>query len=200
MTDNADMDGLSRIGGLVSDRKKAFAYLIERLLRSSSVVCPSCGRKVSSIEDVYLMSDNKVRCRTCRKDSRLLVHTRFSGMRLRYNVWIGIIWLFEIGTSARKAAKSIGISYNTALKAFMRIRKVIAKELAKNDTLLKGEIELDESYFGGHRKGNRGRGAAGKTIVFGILSRNDKVHVRIVPNVTRETLMKETVKKVRGGA
>jgi transposase len=27
-----------------------------------------------------------------------------------------------------------------------------------------GEIEVDESYFGGHRKGKRGRGAAGKIL------------------------------------
>ena len=36
-----------------------------------------------------------------------------------------------------------------------------------------GEIEVDESYFGGHRKGKRGRGAAGKVAVFGLLKRND---------------------------
>ena len=38
-----------------------------------------------------------------------------------------------------------------------------------------GEIEADESYFGGQSKGKRGRGAAGKTAVFGLLQRNGKV-------------------------
>ena len=66
--------------------------------------------------------------------------------------------------------------------------------------ILKGEIELDESYFGGKRKGKRGRGAAGKTIVFGILERGGKVSVETVKNVTAETLMSETVKKVRRGS
>ena len=65
---------------------------------------------------------------------------------------------------------------------------------------MKGEIELDESYFSGKRKGKRGRGAAGKTIVFGILERRGKVSVEIVKNVTAETLMNETVKKVRRGS
>src|SRR3989344_3603092 len=37
---------------------------------------------------------------------------------------------------------------------------------------LKGEIEIDEAYFGGRRKGKRGRGAAGKSIVFGLLERD----------------------------
>lgn len=39
------------------------------------------------------------------------------------------------------------------------------------DELFDGEVELDESYFGAVRKGKRGRGAAGKTAVFGILKR-----------------------------
>ena len=37
--------------------------------------------------------------------------------------------------------------------------------------LLAGEVEADESYFGGRRKGKRGRGAAGKVPVFGLLMR-----------------------------
>ena len=37
-----------------------------------------------------------------------------------------------------------------------------------------GEVEADESYFGGQRKGKRGRGAAGKVAVFGLLKRNGK--------------------------
>ena len=43
-----------------------------------------------------------------------------------------------------------------------------------------GEIEVDESYFGGARKGNRGRGAAGKVPVFGLLKRGGKVYTKII--------------------
>ena len=52
-----------------------------------------------------------------------------------------------------------------------------------------GEIELDESYFGAKRiRGKRGRGAYGKTIVFGIYKRNGSVYTEIVPNCSRTTL------------
>ena len=52
-----------------------------------------------------------------------------------------------------------------------------------------GDIEVDESFFGARRvKGKRGRGASGKTIVFGLLKRNGKVYTRIVPNCSRATL------------
>ena len=54
---------------------------------------------------------------------------------------------------------------------------------------LLGELELDESYFGGKRKGKRGRGAAGKVAVFGILERDGRVYTVAVPDCKKETLM-----------
>jgi len=54
---------------------------------------------------------------------------------------------------------------------------------------IKGEFELDESYFGPRRvKGERGRGAGNKTIVFGLFKRNGKVYTEIVPNAKATTL------------
>ena len=51
------------------------------------------------------------------------------------------------------------------------------------------EIEADESYFGGIRKGKRGRGAAGKVAVFGLLKRNGKVYTVVIPNAQSATLL-----------
>ena len=51
------------------------------------------------------------------------------------------------------------------------------------------EVEVDESYFGGQRKGKRGRGAAGKVAVFGLLKRNGKVYTVAVPNTQTATLL-----------
>ena len=52
-----------------------------------------------------------------------------------------------------------------------------------------GEVEIDESYFGGHRKGKRGRGAAGKVAVFGLLKRGGKVYTQMIADCKRDTLM-----------
>lgn len=41
---------------------------------------------------------------------------------------------------------------------------------------------MDESYFGGRRKGKRGRGAAGKVPVFGILQHGGKVYAQVIPD------------------
>ena len=59
-----------------------------------------------------------------------------------------------------------------------------------NDHIESGEFECDESYFGARRvRGKRGRGAAGKTPVFGLLKRNGNVYVEIVENCSKEQLM-----------
>lgn len=59
-----------------------------------------------------------------------------------------------------------------------------------------GCIELDESYFGGVRKGKRGRGAAGKVVVFGILKRGGKVYTAIVNDTKTCTLMPVITRKI----
>ena len=69
-----------------------------------------------------------------------------------------------------------------------RLRKVIAEEMEKASPVA-GEIEVDESYFGGVRKGKRGRGAAGKVPDFGLLKRGGKVYTVMIPNARTATLM-----------
>ena len=70
----------------------------------------------------------------------------------------------------------------------LHIRERIAEECAI-ESPLSGEVEVDESFFGARRvKGKRGRGAGGKTIVFGLLKGNGKVYTKIVPNCSRATL------------
>ena len=65
----------------------------------------------------------------------------------------------------------------------------------KMDKTIKGKFELDEVYFSRKRKGNRGRGAKNKTIIFGILERKGTVRVEIVKNVKANTLLKNILKK-----
>ncbi len=68
----------------------------------------------------------------------------------------------------------------------MRPRRLIAAHLPGYH--LSGEVEADESYFGGIRKGKRGSGSAGKTAGSGLLKRNGKVRTAINPNTCAATL------------
>ena len=62
--------------------------------------------------------------------------------------------------------------------------------------MLGGEIEVDESYFGGRRKGKRGRGAGGRDPVFGLLKRGGKVYTKIIPDASESTLISTIKRKV----
>lgn len=79
---------------------------------------------------------------------------------------------FVAGTTARCASSLIGVNFKTACYYFQRLRELIFEEVEKESkNVFCGEIEVDESYFGGSRKGKRGGGAGGKVPVFGLLKR-----------------------------
>ncbi len=101
---------------------------------------------------------------------------------------------FVAGSTARATAEIVGVQANTAIRFFMRLRQLIASKLPSYR--LQSEIEADESYFGGVRKGKRGRGAGGKVAVFGLLKRGGKVYTAIIPNAKTETLLPIIQEKV----
>ncbi|HGK6156714.1 TPA: transposase, partial [Neisseria meningitidis] len=86
-----------------------------------------------------------------------------------------LIELFVAGVTARTAAELVGVNKNTAAYYFHRLRLLIYQN-SPHLEMFDGEVEADESYFGGQRKGKRGGGAAGKVAVFGLLKRNGKVY------------------------
>jgi transposase len=97
---------------------------------------------------------------------------------------------FVAGTSARCAADLIGVNRKTAIYYYHRLREIIAYRMSlEMHEIWDGEIEVDESYFGGKRKGKRGRGAAGKVPVFGLLKRGGKVYTKVIPDASSQTLM-----------
>ena len=101
---------------------------------------------------------------------------------------------FVAGTTARTAADLVGVNKNTAQLFFHRLRELIAQ---KQDSMIvfEGEVEA-ESYFGGKRKGKRGRGAAGKVPVFGLLKRGGKVFAELISDAKSKTLMPIIKEKV----
>ncbi len=104
---------------------------------------------------------------------------------------------FVAGTTARTAAILYGVNRKTAVFYYHRLREVIAYELeAESLVMFGGEIEVDESYFDGQRKGKRGRGAAGKVPVFGLLKRKGKVYTKVNPDASRTTLLPIIEQKV----
>jgi len=99
-----------------------------------------------------------------------------------------LIEYFVSGTTARTAAALVGVNKSTAAYYFLRLRMIITQALDE-EMPLAGAIEVDESYFGGRPKGKRGRGAAGKVSVFGILKRGGRVHTKVIPDTKAKTLL-----------
>jgi transposase len=95
---------------------------------------------------------------------------------------------FVAGTPARTAADLAELNRNTVRHFYHKLREIISYQI-EEEWQFDGEIEVDESYFGGTRKGKRGRGAGGKVAVFGILKRGGKVYTRVIPDAKTDTLL-----------
>lgn len=95
---------------------------------------------------------------------------------------------FALDLPAADAAQLTGLTRKSVNMIFLKIRRRIAEECQRQSPFA-GEVEVDESYFGARRvRGKRGRGASGKTIVFGIFKRNGSVYTEIVPDCKKATL------------
>ena len=109
--------------------------------------------------------------------------------KLKKNVQRKLIEYFVLEVTARSAADLLDIHPNTAALFYKKIHLLINHHLElEARKVLDGEIELDESYFGGVRKGKRGRGAGGKVAVFGLLKRGGLVYTKVVINTKSSTL------------
>src|SRR5271169_1937483 len=120
---------------------------------------------------------------------------RISGCRLKEKTQDRLAEFFVGGVTARSAADLARVNRKTAAYFFHRLRQIIARQL-EDGLPLEGLVEVDESYFGGVRKGKRGRGAAGKIPVFGILKRGGKVYTKMIADASSKTLLKALKNKV----
>jgi len=115
--------------------------------------------------------------------NRYIFHAHISERKFRR-----ILRLFSLDLNAIQIADFTRISRNSINRYLHLLRERMA-QLCERAVPMRGEIEVDESYFGARRvKGKRGRGAFGKTAVFGIYKRNGQVHAQIVPDCCKATL------------
>jgi len=96
--------------------------------------------------------------------------------------------LFCVDLNATQIAQVTGLNRNTVNRLLQGVRERIAFA-CEAESPISGDVEVDESYFGARRvRGIRGRGARGKTIVFGLFKRHGNVYTEIVPDCSRATL------------
>ncbi len=115
--------------------------------------------------------------------SKQFVRSRITRAKFRQ-----IIKLFALDLTATQITALSALNRNTVNRYLTLIRQTIAAH-CQRESPFSGDVELDESYFGACRgRGKRGRGARGKTIVFGIYKRNGKVYAEIIPNCKKSSI------------
>lgn len=123
-------------------------------------------------------------------------YKRFVRSKISQKKFRQILRLLAVDLTASQIAVLTKLNRNTVNRYLTLIRQSIAL-FCEQESPFSGVVELDESYFGSrYVRGKRGRGAFGKTIVFGIYKRNGKVYTEVVPDVRKDTLLQIVTGKV----
>ncbi|MAE45153.1 MAG: IS1595 family transposase [Magnetovibrio sp.] len=160
--------------------------------------CRACG-----VESTFhrLANRKAYTCSHCGDHVYPCAGTIFQDSRTSLQLWFYAIFLFVTtrhGVSGKELQRQLGVTYKCAWRMGHQIRDLMSN--TDGFAMLQGHVELDEAYVGGRRPGKRGRGAAGKTIVFGMKERDGRIATEIVPNVRKETLRGATLRNVRPGS
>ena len=121
----------------------------------------------------------------------MAVHNKYYGRsRISERRFRRLIRCFSEDLTAAQTARLTGLSRRSVNSIFLKIRQRLAEE-CEAQSPYSGVVEIDESYFGPQRvKGKKGRGAGGKTAVFGVFQRGENVYTKIVPNCAKPTIQK----------
>ena len=124
--------------------------------------------------------------------NKYFIRSRISEKKFRE-----IVRLFSADLTAEQISLLSGVSRNSVNKILKNIRIRVADFCEKESVFEKGEIEMDESYFGARRiRGLRGRGAYGKTVVFGLKQRKGKVYTQVIKNCSRKAILPLISRKI----
>jgi len=190
------MVSLTELAKEVNSQEKCLNFL-EKLRWPAGPECPRCKSKsISRITTV-----DKFQCLDCRYMFSITAGTIFHCTHLPLDKWILAAFLIcnaKKGISAKQIERDLSVTYKTAWYLMHRIRRAMKEPRFIRQ--FKGIVEADETYLGGKHPGKRGRGAAGKSIVFGMRERNGKLHVQLIPDVSARTVCGIIRKHVRKDA
>lgn len=162
-------------------------YLI-KIRWPNDFICPKC----QSV-DYWSLSRNRYFCQKCHKEVTPISGTIFHKSTKPLTIWFRALWWMvaqKNGVSAKGLQKILGLgSYQTAwtwLHKFRRLMIIPGREM------LKGTVEIDETFVGGKKPGKRGRGAEGKSIVIVGVEIKEKatgrIRLSLIPDASKKSL------------
>lgn len=125
---------------------------LEKVRWGGRPVCPYCGHSHSTLLKDSKYNINRYHCNKCNTTFTVLINTIFQDTKLELQKWflaISIIMNVKKGISSRQLSRDLQINHKTAWSMQMRIRKAIKQD---GEQLLKGIIEMDETYIGGKQE------------------------------------------------
>lgn len=176
----------------IKDLKKRFPnddvcldYLLTVRYGGKEGSCPQCSKKANFSR---VLGRKSYACSWCGAHISPTANTIFSKSDTPLMTWFLAIFLMSQsrnGVAAKEIERLTGVTYKCAWRMMHQIRKLMEQD----GSLFEGTVEADETYVGGKRRGTRGRGAKGKTPVFGIVERGGDVYAKVVENVKAKTVM-----------
>lgn len=155
----------------------------------NGINCKSCG--VINAKHHYIASRKSYSCQECGHHVHPTADTIFHKSSTPLTLWFYAIYLMaqtRTGISAKQLERELGVTYKTAWRMFKLIRSRLDEggDAFGNGG---GDVEIDETYVGGVRKGKRGRGASGKTPVVGAVERGGSVKAIVVTDTKAQTVI-----------
>lgn len=154
-----------------STEKDCIEYLF-KFKYPKGFICPKC--KSSKF---WMTSKKLFHCANCGFQHSIITGTLFQDTKKPLKLWFNAMWHItsqKYGTNALGLQRSLGMgSYHTAWNWMNKIRRAMVRP---GRTRLSGTVDIDEAYIGGVRSGKRGRGAAGKFLIFvAVESSNNRI-------------------------
>lgn len=180
---------------VISNERTCY-WMLHRIRWPKKVICPRC----QSVTVWHMRESGRpeYRCKQCRYHFSLLTGTELQGTRLPLTKWVLAAALFSIGISSVALSREIQVSRRIAWKMLSKFRKALKDSQLLHK--LRGSVEVDETYIGGHYKGKRGRGAGHKTIVVGFRTRTGKVRSMVVDSIKTKQMRKILKEQVAQGS
>lgn len=168
---------------------------IRDMIYPDGIECRTCER----ITRHHRLKGRKAySCDRCGTHVYPLAGTIFEKSRTPLKSWFYAMYLMSVtrcGISAKQLERELGVTYKTAWRMFKQIRSLLDEDVGP----LFGEVEMDETYYGGKRRGDK-RGRPGKDShkvpVAGVVQRGGKVAALVTQDAKKRSLMPIVEKKV----